>query len=562
MKSILNILLLIIPLILTANSYKISYEQYKKNKKQDSEITIIYSDLISYLSDPEDKIKHYTDLKNRENVSTIKYSDKLYKNVTLFDSLPKPAFSDNPETILGYKCQYASYSYFSNKIEVWFTEDTKAKGSPYSRFLPKPNALALKIVINGDRKIIAKSIEEVENYIDQKYDPKEAQQVTKAEFDEIKINSKFIKLKVFEEETINFDKNIKPAQEEILKTDTTYHFSKGSVIMKKIKLTDDLKSSGMIFAKLRCRSNGDAYDRTGSVFIISENEKISVLDAYQFGLDKLPVSTDNKERKYQGITRNKEYDPVVEIMRFITSFGSDYFNDKNKINNYNWDDDVVYKQEISSLIPNDKDEIWVGVFVGNYDKGGHKVSLDLDFHPGYSENDSVKVTKYIQPLFSTVNTLEMSGQNYGKLFDNDTLSVEFNINEKIEDLQLLFTTTGHGGWGGGDEFNPKLNQVFVDGVEVFKIYPWRTDCATYRLSNPASGNFSNGVSSSDLSRSNWCPAMLTPPYLIPLDSLQQGKHTVEIVIDQGKDKGNAWNVTGVLTGQIKIMVDPVKKSEK
>ncbi|MDA3837365.1 MAG: peptide-N-glycosidase F-related protein [Candidatus Delongbacteria bacterium] len=554
MKLILNILLLIIPVLLSAKSYKVTYEQYNKDKKQENGITFNYSNNIAYLSGVDDKIKNYTDFKNGENVSTIKYSDKLYKDVTPFDSLPKPTFSDNPETILGYKCQYASYSYFSNKIEVWFTEETKAKGSPYSRFLPKSNSLALKIVVNGDRNIIADSIAVLEEYIDQKYNSDDALLVTKAEFDEIKINSRFIKLKIFEEETINFDNGILPAQEEVLKRDTTYHFSKGSVIMKKIKLTDELKNSGMIFAKLRCRSNGDAYDRTGSVFIIPENDKISVLDGYQFGLDKLPVNTDNKERKYQGITRNKAYDPVIEIIRFITSFGSDYFNDKNKINNYDWDDDVIYKQEISSLIPNDKDEIWVGVFVGNYDKGGHKVSLALDFHPGYNENDSIKFTKYIQPLFSTVNTLEMSGQNYGKLFDNDTLRVDFDITDKIEDLTLLFTTTGHGGWGGGDEFNPKLNQVLVDGVEVFKIYPWRTDCATYRLSNPASGNFGNGVSSSDLSRSNWCPATLTPPYLIPLDSLKLGKHIVEVVIDQGKDDGNAWNVTGVLTGKIETRI--------
>ncbi|MBN2790713.1 MAG: peptide-N-glycosidase [Candidatus Delongbacteria bacterium] len=558
MKLFINIFLTL-TLTLSASAYKVTYEQYSKDKKQGDDFSFTYSSGIAYLSGTEDKIRYYTDFKAEENVSTIKYEEILYKDVTPFDSLPKPEFSDKSETILDYECQYASYIYFSNKIEVWFTEKTEAKGSPYSRFLPKHDALALKIVINGDRKIIAKSIEKLDEYTEQKYNAKEAKLVTKPEFDELKINSRFIKVKVFEEETVNFDPEIKPAQDEVLKNDTTYHFSKGSVVMKKIKLTDEMKKNTMVFAKLRCRSNGDAYDRTGSAFIIPVNDKISVLDAYKFGLDTLPVSEDNKDRKYQGIARTDNYDPVIEIIRFITSFGADHFNEKNEINNYDWEDDVIYKQEISSLIPNDKDEMWVGVFVGNYDKGGHKVSLDLDFHPGYSENDSIKVKKYIQPLFSTVNTLEMSGQNYGKLFDNDTLRVEFEISEKIEDIKLLYTTTGHGGWGGGDEFNPKQNQVFIDGVKVFKIFPWRTDCGTYRMYNPASGNFGNGVSSSDLSRSNWCPAMLTPPYIIPLDTLKQGKHTMEIVIDQGKEDGNAWNVTGVLTGQIETKIDPDKK---
>jgi hypothetical protein len=82
--------------------------------------------------------------------------------------------------------------------------------------------------------------------------------------------------------------------------------------------------------------------------------------------------------------------------------------------------------------------------------------------------------------------------------------------------------------------------------------PWSTDCATYRLSNPSSGNFANGMSSSDLSRSNWCPATLTPPKVIPLNNLKPGKHTIQVVIEQGDDDGssfNHWGVTGVLTGQ-------------
>jgi hypothetical protein len=73
------------------------------------------------------------------------------------------------------------------------------------------------------------------------------------------------------------------------------------------------------------------------------------------------------------------------------------------------------------------------------------------------------------------------------------------------------------------------------------------------MANPASGNFQNGLSSSDLSRSNWCPATLTPPYIIPLKNLEPGEHTLEVVIDQGKDEGSSfshWGVSGVLTGNI------------
>lgn len=117
----------------------------------------------------------------------------------------------------------------------------------------------------------------------------------------------------------------------------------------------------------------------------------------------------------------------------------------------------------------------------------------------------------------------MSGQNYGRLFRNDTLGLSFEIPKGITDLQLLYTTTGHDGWGGGDEFNKTLNRVYIDGERVFKIIPWRTDCATFRLYNPAAANFSNGLSSSDLSRSNWCPGTLTPPLFYTIEQSESGQ---------------------------------------
>lgn len=175
-----------------------------------------------------------------------------------------------------------------------------------------------------------------------------------------------------------------------------------------------------------------------------------------------------------------------------------------------------------------------------------------------NKNENTAKKNYIAPLFSTVNTLEMSGQNYGGLFANDTLKVDFEIEENIENLQLLYTTTGHGGWDNGDEFTPRMNKLFVDGEEVFKIIPWRTDCASYRLSNPASGNFPDGLSSSDLSRSNWCPGMLTSPYIIPLTKFKKGKHVLEVVIEQGPNEGpstNHWNISGVLVGKLNSLDD-------
>lgn len=537
----------------TETTYTVSYESYQNGKKSGAEQHFTYQNQLVFLSKATDKIRNFINLAKRQNISTIVYKGQVYKNSVSFDKNPKPSLEKKgSETILGYSCSYASFSYFSNHIEVWYTEKAPVKGSLYSRYLPSDKALVLKIVINGNRKIIATKITKKQALPLAENFSKNAKEVTTAEFEEIKINSRYTQVAIFDHEIINFNPKIKIPKADELVANKTYHFSNGSVIMKKIHLTEALKKNPYIFAKLTEQSNGDAYDRTGSVFIVPvrNNGKTTVLDAYLNGLKELPVYTDHLGRKYQGIRKEKNYTPPIEIMRFFTPFGVNNFNSKRVINNYNWAKNASYKQDVSALIPNDVDEIWVGVFIGNYDSGGHIVSLDLDFYPS-DEDREQNPKKFIEPLFSTVNTLEMSGQNYGRLFATDTLEVAFSVEENLKNLQLLYTSTGHGGWGGGDEFNPKLNQLFIDGKEIYKVVPWRTDCATYRLSNPASGNFENGLSSSDLSRSNWCPAALTPPYVIPLNNLAPGRHSIKVVIHQGQDAGGSfshWGVTGVLIG--------------
>ncbi|WP_281635528.1 PNGase F N-terminal domain-containing protein [Flavobacterium marginilacus] len=561
MMKFFNAILLFFSVILAAQTksevYKIKYDKFENGKKTGGNTEIYVYNQMVFLSKPTDNIQQYIDLKNNYNVSTIKDGNTVFKKIIPFDSLPKPKFDNDTQIILGYKCKHARFSYFSNTIDVWFTEQTTVKGTPNSSYLPNKNALVLQLVFNGNYALTASAVNKENKYIPQlNYDDK-TQEVNASEFEEIAINSRYKVVKIFDNEILNFDPNRIIPKESELETGKVYHFSKGSVVLKKIKMTPELKNSAAVFVKLRCMSNGDAYDRTGSVFIIPSKkpgETTSLLDAYLYGIEKLPVYRDKKNSQYQGIVKENEYSPPIEILSFFTPFGVNYFNDKRKINNYNWAKDVVYKEEVSSLIPTDEDEIWIGVFIGNYDSGGHKISLELDCYPEMSKNDIVSKNNYIAPLFSTVNTLEMSGQNYGSLFANDTLKVNFEITADVSNLQLLYTTTGHGGWDGGDEFVPRMNKILIDGKEMFKIIPWRTDCATYRLSNPASGNFPDGLSSSDLSRSNWCPGTLTPPYIIPLPTLSKGKHLLEVVIEQGPDYGsssNHWNISGVLVGQSK-----------
>jgi hypothetical protein len=432
----------------------------------------------------------------------------------------------------------------SNTIEIWFTNQLPLKGSPSLSVAPNLG-LILKTVRNGNFETYATKVQ-LQNVNDSLAAlPKDlGEMVDEATYRRKEIDNRFTTIPIFSHQQINFtDSIVNPAEG---KENVTYRYAGGTLALKKIKLPE--KGNNIVFAHLTQYSNGDAYDRTGSVFIIPTNRPNSFLDGLK-NVHALPLYKDNQGKEYQGVVETEDYLPPLELMRFFTPFGVRYFNERSKIKGYNWADSANYKQDITDLLPAFEGEVWIGVFIGNYDKGGHIVNLDLEYHP--QREDTAKGKVWIEPVFNTTNILEMAGQNYGTMFDNDSLTVSVDIPEGLKKLSLRYIATGHGGWGNGDEFNQKLNEIFVDGKRVFSFIPWRTDCGTYRMLNPSSGNFSDGISSSDLSRSNWCPGTTTNPVYIPLD-IKPGKHIFKIAIPLGKREGNsfsAWNVSGCLIGE-------------
>ncbi|MCX6231508.1 MAG: peptide-N-glycosidase F-related protein [Bacteroidetes bacterium] len=524
----------------------IVYEQYENKKLiKDRIITVKCSKTNASIINSSATERFYINYRKQFTTKTGIISDKKYAVNTMFKALSQAEFTNETDTVLGYHCKKVNFDVFSNKIQVWYTKDLNYKGSPSISFAPV-DGLILKYVFNGNRTVVAKSITMSDEAVD--LPAEDYLKVDDPTYAAAQIKARYTTIPVFYHEQINFEHDIKNLQEDVL--NQTYRYSKGNVIVKKIKLPKN-RDKGMFFIQLCDWSNGDAYDRVGSVFTFSTKSDKNILNALKKGIGQFPVYSDKSKALYQGIIAKDDYSPAVELMRFFTPFGVGHFNNKRPIAGYNWCDSAVFKQDVTSLIPTDEDEIWIGVYIGNYDKGGHKVSLELDFYP---EPEMTAVNKYISPLFTTVNIMEAAGQNYGKLFQDDTLNMQFEIPDSLQDLNLLFTTTGHGGWDTGDEFMPKLNQIYIDGKLVFHHIPWRTDCGTYRLLNPASGNFPDGLSSSDISRSNWCPGSLTPPFIVPLAFLTKGKHSLQLIIDQGKPEGTSfshWCVTGVLVGNRK-----------
>lgn len=479
-------------------------------------------------------------LKNNQ-VST--YTDpEVVEKYNFLEVTGKYNIEQNKETkkILGYNCHKATAIVKSNKMEVWYTNDLKIKGGPST--IGANLGLVLEIVRNGSSSTKAVSVKKIKNFnSDALFKNKKIETTDELTYRDLLWRNRFNTLPIFDNETINFSDQSK-SDEKIMR------YANGTIILKKIKFPE-IPQGNEIFAELHQQSNGDAYDRTGSVFVITQEREKSFFDALSKNIEAVPAYDNGNGKVYRGMALTQDYVPALELMRFYTPFGIHYFNTV-KIKNRDWHDTTAYRQDITELRPSlSGKELWVGSYIGNYDKGGHKVSLEITIH---DDTQNVHKNNFVLPLFNTVNIMEMANQEYATLFSSEKgLEVSFNLKKDLKNAQLRYITTGHGGWENGDEFVPKANTISLDGTQVMSFVPWRTDCGSYRLYNPASGNFGNGLSSSDYSRSNWCPGTTTNPQYISLGDLKAGNHTIKIHIPLGKNEGNSfsyWNVSGALLG--------------
>ncbi|AZA82507.1 peptide-N-glycosidase [Chryseobacterium lactis] len=485
---------------------------------------------ITKVEKPSNIIVSYGFLKPGEVIST---SDAEAVGKQIFE------FTNETKKILGYSCKKAITKVNSNTIEIWYTNDLKIQGGPSN--LGQNLGLVLEVERNKNSLVTAASIRKIKNTEINNLIKGSVQSTDQLTYKDQLWKSRFTTLKVFDNETINFS--------DASKSDNTVkRYANGTIILRKVKFPAITEGEN-IFVELKQHSNGDAYDRTGTVFFIPQDKEKSFFDGLEKGAKTLPVFENGNGKQYYGVTATDNYSPAMEMMRFFTPFGIQKFN-HNQLKDKTWQTVSPYRQDITELKPSlSGKELWIGTFIGNYDKGGHQVSLEITIH---KSDQTVYKNNVAIPLFNTLNIMEMAGQDYATMFNEDKgLLVDFTLKNDLKNAQLRYTTTGHGGWENGDEFVPKANTILVDGKSVFSFTPWRTDCGSYRLYNPASGNFQDGLSSSDLSRSNWCPGTVTNPNFISLGDLKAGKHTIQIKIPQGPTEGtsfSAWNVSGALLG--------------
>ena len=513
----------------------------KQTKFQD--VNSFQGDLIPGISEDITYVNYETD--------SAYFQMKFADGDSYFASFPLSSnvvFSDEgSEKINGYECKKYRTSINSNTIEVWMTESLGYDAMPtISRGVLK--GVMVRQLINGNRMFELRNIKK-DKKIKKEIIPSEmGQRVAPRDIDKISKDKLIIKTPIFDKEQIHFAEIEKFTGE--IPYDTVIHFAYGTLILKRVNL-QNLPEHYSYFIEVEEQSNGDAYDRSGSIFVIPTERELSLKDALIDSIQLLHSYTDRRDITYRAIKLEDDFLPIVELMRFFTPFGVNHFNDRVRIEGLEWSDVAYYKQDVTDVAKHLRGDVLIGAFIGNYDGGGHRLSLDLLAYPGDYSWDLSQNDDWTLPLFNTCNVMEMAGQHYGRMFKTDSLTVEFELPENVENLRLRYISTGHGGWGGGDEFNPKENTIIIDGEKVFTHTPWRCDCATYREMNPVSGNFWNGQSSSDLSRSGWCPGTATQPVYFDLGFLKAGKHTITIAIPQGDDEGNSfnhWMVSGVLIG--------------
>lgn len=536
--------------------YKITYTKYSNGKK------VEYQDPIMVFTNEKETLLSSEAIQNKKNnypfeETRIDRTDNSFtqlaylkagKSIAMVDanSILKQNLELVNETkiILGYVCKKAKTVVNSNNIEFWYTDQLGVKGAP--TILGQNLGLVLETVRNGNSVVTASKIVQLkkEQSLFISNDFFDAPKTDALSYRDFLWKSRFKTIKVFEEELVRFS-------DEAKSNDSILRFANGLILVRKIKFPE-IRNGQKIFIDIQQNSNGDAYDRTGTAFIIPMDKPISFLDGLQKGLKELPVYTNGNQSEYQGVVATDNYSPLLELMRFFTPFGIKQYN-YLELKDKKWHELTPYRQEITDMADylSDK-ELWIGVTIGNYDKGGHKVSMNVTIHPGENESEKKPIIKEnnVLPLFNTVNILEMAGQNYGSMFNTEKgLETTFTLDKDVKNVQLKYITTGHGGWENGDEFVPKKNTVSLDRIAIFSFIPWRQDCGSYRLFNPCSGNFADGLSSSDLSRSNWCPGTVTTPIYIDLGDLKAGKHTIKVQIPMGKPEGgsfSSWNVSGCL----------------
>lgn len=269
---------------------------------------------------------------------------------------------------------------------------------------------------------------------------------------------------------------------------------------------DEAVSSATLYVELE--SPCFPFDRWSLEDIPEGHNWPSRCDAFDRTLE---ISLDNPEATGTGT-------PGLELARAITPFGGPLSLAIDVTDAVNG---LPGAHELCVVIPTygDPDGIVSG------EKGEWIVSVTLERRPGTPPRSVLAV----QPLA------------YGSFTEAAPDGTSFEVPEGTASARIDYVTTGHGAGsqfgcrGPAEEFCQRTHALSIDGAEVVRFSPWRSDCDSlctlehfesellsidYCRENPC-----GAPESVRAPRANWCPGSRTLPYTVEHSSLlEPGTH--------------------------------------
>ncbi|MCF7885742.1 MAG: discoidin domain-containing protein [Candidatus Marinimicrobia bacterium] len=216
----------------------------------------------------------------------------------------------------------------------------------------------------------------------------------------------------------------------------------------------------------------------------------------------------------------------IELLKFITGFGGK--------------SDLTH--DVTNLAPLLQGETTIKALIGTYSSPAWQVNFELKYIP--------------------IDTLENSDWANGIYYETDLRrgdvtaeepSRNVTIPQDQDRIELIYYTSGHSTEGDEyDEFHKRDNVIYIDGKEMYRYQPWRTDCENFEKQNPYSGSWSQGgriVYSYEFSRSGWCPGDKVYPVVLDVtDELTPGEHKIQFAVENIGARTGYWRLSSYLSG--------------
>lgn len=222
-------------------------------------------------------------------------------------------------------------------------------------------------------------------------------------------------------------------------------------------------------------------------------------------------------------------DTPVELIKFVTAYGGR----------------TEYEVDLTHFSPLLTGPVIIDGFIDTWVTPAWQIDLELTYKSDTTAVNPIWVMPVLYEQSFTAETEADGG-----------ISAEIEIPDGLESVWLHYLVSGHCTDGrGADEFVSKDNVLSINSTVVYRYQPWRDDCEEFRAINPYTRRWSDGMWSSDYSRSGWCPGDLIEPLSLNLTDHLPGRQTHDIRLQiedvrpvDSSDHRGYWRTSAYLLG--------------